>query len=153
MKQLRMYQTKLYLWAFLWLLSIPLSAQTIQGTVTDDKNEPLVGASVVIQGTSKGTLTDINGGYKLDLTDAEKSGMLVFSFVGYETQNISINNQSIINISLQTGNSLTEVVVTALGIKKEAKKLGYSTTTVGKEQLTENRSPNFINALSGKIAV
>ena len=152
MKQLRMYQTKLYLWVFIWLLAIPLSAQTIQGTVTDDKNEPLVGASIVIQGTSKGTLTDINGGYKLDLTDAEKSGMLVFSFVGYETQNISINNQSIINISLQTGNSLTEVVVTALGIKKEAKKLGYSTTTVGKEQLTENRSPNFINALSGKIA-
>lgn len=152
MKLLAMYQTKLYLWAFIWLLAIPLSAQTIQGTVTDDKNEPLVGASIVIQGTSKGTLTDINGGYKLDLTDAEKSSKLVFSFVGYETQNISINNQSIINISLQTGNSLTEVVVTALGIKKEAKKLGYSTTTVSKEQLTENRSPNFINALSGKIA-
>ena len=152
MKQLPMYQTKLYLWAFIWLLSIPLSAQTIQGTVTDDKNEPLVGASIVLEGTSKGTLTDLNGTYKLDLTNTEKSSKLVFSFVGYETQNISINNQSIINVSLQTGSSLSEIVVTALGIKKEAKKLGYSTTTVGKEQLTENRTPNFINALSGKIA-
>ncbi len=152
MKQHPMYQTKLYLWALIWLLSLPLSAQTISGTIVDEKNEPLVGASIVLQGTSKGTLTDLDGSYKLNLTDAEKVGTLVFSFVGYDSQNIPIGNQSVINVTLQAGGSLTEVVVTALGIKKEAKKLGYATTTVGKEQLTENRSPNFINALSGKIA-
>jgi TonB-linked SusC/RagA family outer membrane protein len=147
-----MYEFKSWLWLFVWLLAIPLSAQTIQGTVTDEKNEPLVGANVLLQGTSKGTLTDVNGSFKLDVTEAEKSGSLVVSFVGYDPQTIAIGKQNVINIALKEGGSLTELVVTALGIKKEAKKLGYATTTVAAEQLTENRSPNFINALSGKIA-
>jgi TonB-linked SusC/RagA family outer membrane protein len=153
MKQHLLYQTRHWLWVVVvWLFTLPLAAQSIQGVVTDDKNEALVGASVVLQGTSKGTLTDLDGKYKLDLTDADKSGTLVFSFVGYDPQKVLIGKESVINVSLKTGTSLTEVVVTALGIKKEAKRLGYATTTVGKEQLTENRSPNFINALSGKIA-
>jgi TonB-linked SusC/RagA family outer membrane protein len=147
-----MYEAKNWLLAIVWLLAMPLSAQSLQGTITDEKNEPLVGASVVLKGTSKGTLTDINGAFKLDVTDAEKSGALVVSFVGYDAQTISIGNQSVINAALREGGSLTELVVTALGIKKEAKKLGYATTTVAAEQLTENRTPNFINALSGKIA-
>lgn len=134
------------------LWSFTASTQTLQGTITDEKNEPLVGASVVLQGTSKGTLTDINGGYKLELTEAEKSGSLVISFVGYDPQTIPIGKESVINVTLREGGSLSELVVTALGIKKESKRLGYATTTVAAEQLTENRSPNFINALSGKIA-
>lgn len=141
-----------WLWVVVWLWSMTVSAQTIQGVVTDDKNEPLVGASVVLQGTSKGTLTDINGNYKLELTDTDKGGSLVFSFVGYDSQTLPIGKETVMNVSLKTGGSLDELVVTALGIKKEAKKLGYATTTVGKEQLTENRTTNFINTLSGKIA-
>ncbi len=145
-------QTKQWLWAIVWLWSLTASAQTIQGTVTDDKNEPLVGASIVLKGTSKGTLTDINGSYKLELTDADKNGSLVFSFVGYEPQTLPIGKETTLNISLKTAGSLDELVVTALGIKKESKKLGYATSTVAAEQLTENRTPNFINSLSGKIA-
>ena len=141
-----------WLWVVVWLWSMTVSAQTIQGVVTDDKNEPLVGASVVLQGTSKGTLTDINGNYKLELTDTDKGGSLVFSFVSYDSQTLPIGKETVMNVSLKTGGSLDELVVTALGIKKEAKKLGYATTTVGKEQLTENRTTNFINTLSGKIA-
>lgn len=141
-----------WLWVVVWLWSMTVSAQTIQGVVTDYKNEPLVGASVVLQGTSKGTLTDINGNYKLELTDTDKGGSLVFSFVGYDSQTLPIGKETVMNVSLKTGGSLDELVVTALGIKKEAKKLGYATTTVGKEQLTENRTTNFINTLSGKIA-
>lgn len=145
-------QTKQWLWAIVWLWSVSASAQTIQGTVTDDQNEPLVGASIVLKGTSKGTLTDLNGSYKLELTEADKNGSLVFSFVGYEPQTLAIGKETTINISLKTVGSLDELVVTALGIKKESKKLGYATSTVAAEQLTENRTPNFINALSGKIA-
>ena len=141
-----------WLWVVVWLWSMTVSAQTIQGVVTDYKNEPLVGASVVLQGTSKGTLTDINGNYKLELTDTDKGGSLVFSFVSYDSQTLPIGKETVMNVSLKTGGSLDELVVTALGIKKEAKKLGYATTTVGKEQLTENRTTNFINTLSGKIA-
>ena len=146
-------QFKQWLWVVIWLWSMTVSAQTIQGVVTDGQNEPLVGASIVLKGTSKGTLTDLNGSYKLELTEADRNnGTLVFSFVGYDLQNVSIGKESIVNVILKEGGSLDEIVVTALGIKKEAKKLGYATTTVGKEQLTENRTPNFINALSGKIA-
>ena len=146
-------QFKQWLWVVIWLWSMTVSAQTIQGVVTDGQNEPLVGASIVLKGTSKGTLTDLNGSYKLELTEADRNnGTLVFSFVGYDLQNVPIGKESIVNVILKEGGSLDEIVVTALGIKKEAKKLGYATTTVGKEQLTENRTPNFINALSGKIA-
>ncbi len=152
MKKHLFYQIKDCLWAFIVLLALPIAAQNVQGKITDENNEALVGASVVIKGTSKGTLTDIDGNYKLEVTAADKGGTLVFSFVGFDTKELPIGDGGTINVSLNTGGSLSEVVVTALGIKKEAKQLGYATTTVGKEQMTENRSPNFINALSGKIA-
>lgn len=152
MKQHRMFESKMWLWVLIWLWGIPLSAQTIQGKVTDEKNEALIGASVILQGTTKGTLTDLDGTFKLDLTPAEKAGSLVFTFVGYDSKTVAIGNENVINVSLTEGGSLTEVVVTALGIKKESKRLGYATTTVAAEQLTENRTPNFINSLSGKIA-
>ena len=152
MKKNVLNQLKQSLWAMICLISFSATAQTIQGKVTDEKNEPLVGASVVIEGTSKGTLTDFNGNYKLELSGSDKGNTLVFSFVGFENQNVTIGNVNIIDVALKPGSSLSELVVTALGIKKDAKKLGYATTTVAAEQLTENRTPNFINALSGKIA-
>jgi TonB-linked SusC/RagA family outer membrane protein len=132
------------------LFSIGSIAQRISGTVTAAKDKtPIPGVSVTVKGTTQGTSTDASGNYSLNAT----GGTLVYSFVGYASKEVQIGNQSVINIQLvEDSQSLEEVVVTALGIKKDAKKLGYATSTVNSEALTENRQPNFMNALQGKVA-
>jgi outer membrane cobalamin receptor len=78
---------------------------------------------------------------------------LVFSYIGFSTKEVKVGTQTIVDVTLDEDvSSLDEVVVTALGIKKEAKKLGYATTTINAAAITENRSPNFMNTLQGKIA-
>ncbi|WP_304237135.1 SusC/RagA family TonB-linked outer membrane protein [Jiulongibacter sediminis] len=133
------------------LLSFSSIAQQISGTVRAAKDSsPLPGVTVLVKGTTQGTSTDANGQYTLN---ANSGSTLVFSFVGFVSQETQIGNRSTINISLEEDSqSLEEVVVTALGIKKDAKKLGYATSTVNSEALTENRQPNFMNALQGKVA-
>ena len=135
------------------LLGLPGMAQIgqVTGRVTGaTDNQPLPGVSVLVKGTSTGTTTDTDGKYSINATPA---ATLVFSFIGYAGTEIAVDNQSIVNVSLnESATALNEVVVTALGIRKESKKLGYSTTTVGSEQITVNRTPNFINTLQGKIA-
>lgn len=128
-------------------------AQTrgIKGKVTDDQGQPLPGASIVIKGTTTGTITDLNGGYNLAVRNAED--ILVISFIGFERQEIPVGNQEFVNIALaQDANKLNEVVVTALGIEREQKALGYATQTVGGESITNARSNNFVSSLSGKVA-
>ncbi|MCR9062958.1 MAG: SusC/RagA family TonB-linked outer membrane protein [Cytophagales bacterium] len=135
----------------LLLVSFGSFAQQISGKVTSAQDDsPLPGVSVIVKGTTSGTTTDANGNYTL----ANASGsVLVFSFVGYNPQEVTVGNRSTINVQLsEDAQSLQEVVVTALGIKKDAKKLGYATSTVNSEALTENRQPNFMNALQGKVA-
>jgi TonB-linked SusC/RagA family outer membrane protein len=129
-----------------------MAQQRITGTVTSAKDRsPLPGVSVVVQGTNSGSITDNDG--KFVLPSVATGVKLVFSYVGFRSQEVIVSNQSLLNIELEEDAlALSEVVVTALGIKKESKKLGYATTTVNTEQITENRSPNFVNSLQGKIA-
>jgi hypothetical protein len=126
-------------------------AQRITGTIKSTKdNSPLPGVSILVKGTNTGTNTDASGKFSLNVS---QNSTLVISYVGHKTQEIAVGNQSVLNIGLdEDSQALSEVVVTALGIKKESKKLGYSTTTVGSEAITENRTPNFVNTLQGKIA-
>lgn len=126
--------------------------QTISGTVTDEETQtPLPGANVLVPGTTVGTVTDIDGNYSLSVPDDATT--LVFSLVGYATREVPINGQSSVNVSLAVNvQELSEVVVTALGIKKETKKLGYATAKVEPEALTVNRTTNFMNSLQGKVA-
>lgn len=135
------------------LVAIPALAQVsrISGTVVGSKeSQPLPGVSVLVKGTNTGTTTDAEGTFAVS---AGPSATLVFSFIGYTTQEVALNNRSKVNVTLEeSATALSEVVVTALGIKKESKKLGYATTTVGSEAITVNRTPNFINTLQGKIA-
>lgn len=129
----------------------PAQDITVKGKVTStEDNNPLPGVSVLIKGTTQGTVTDLDGNYTINSTE---DGVLVFSFIGFTTEEIPVNGRSTINVSL-TGDvkSLEEVVVTALGIKKESKRLGYSTATVAPEQINVNRTANFMNALQGKMA-
>jgi len=124
---------------------------SVTGRVTDDKGEPLVGVSVTEQGSTKGTVTDVGGNYSIKATN--ENSVLVFNYVGFESKTASVAGKTVINVTLTAkNNALTEVVVTALGIKREAKKLGYAAENVKVAEITTNRTTNFANALEGKVA-
>ncbi len=126
--------------------------KTITGKVTDmENNQVLPGVNVLVKNSSVGTVTDVDGNYRLVAPDDAQT--LVFSSIGYTTEEVPINGQSVIDVFLAPDiQSLSEVVVTALGIKKDTKTLGYATAKVEPEQFTVNRTPNVMNALQGKIA-
>src|SRR3569832_1959886 len=106
------------------LMSFVVSAQQISGTVTSsDDGTPIPGVSVIVKGTTSGTTTDADGKYTVN---AEPSAVLIFSFVGYASQEIQVGNSTSLNVSLIPDvQSLQEVVVSALGIRKESRQLGY----------------------------
>ena len=128
-----------------------LQAKTVTGKVVDDKGETLVGVTVTEQGTPKATTTDANGNYSLSVTG--ESSVLVFTYIGMDTKSETVGTRSVINVTLApAGGALQEVVVTALGIKREAKKLGYASTTVKVDEITQNRTTNVMSSLEGKVA-
>lgn len=123
----------------------------IKGTVTDAKGETLIGVSVVVKGTTTGTTTDMNGNYSL--TAPDENAVLVFTYLGFESQEVTVNNREALNIVLrESASALSEVVVTALGISREAKSLTYSTQKVTSDELTKATGTNVVNGLQGKIA-
>jgi TonB-linked SusC/RagA family outer membrane protein len=128
-----------------------LQQQEIQGRVNDETGQPIPGVNILEKGTSNGTTTDAGGLYKLSV--AGENSVLVFSFIGYALQEIPVGTQSTINVSLQPDiKSLEEIVVTALGIEKESKKLGYSATSVKTDELVTHRTTNVMESLEGKVA-
>ncbi len=142
----------LMLFAFFSLLSMQIIAQrTVTGTVTGaEDGQGIPGVSVAVKGTSLGTVTDINGKYSLNVPAEAKT--LVFSFMGYKTQEKEITGD-VVNAVMETSDiALDDVVVTALGITREKKSLGYSTQQISGEQVSEVKSDNFVNTMSGKIA-
>jgi TonB-linked SusC/RagA family outer membrane protein len=126
-------------------------AQTgIKGVITDPANQPLSGVSVIVKGSKSGTSTDLQGRFTIN---APANGTLVFSRVGYAPQELLLKGQSFIELQLRQGKeALDEVVVTALGIKKEKKAVGYSVQEVKGNELVKAREPNVINSLTGKVA-
>ncbi|HLT06619.1 MAG TPA: SusC/RagA family TonB-linked outer membrane protein [Cyclobacteriaceae bacterium] len=123
---------------------------TITGKVIDQSGNPLPGVTIVTEGGNIGTVTDFEGNYSITVPAGVT---LVFSFVGYRSETRAIGSQSVINVTLQEDLAgLEEVVVTALGIKRDAKSLGYATSAVEAEEMTINRTPNFMNSLQGKVA-
>ncbi len=136
--------------ALLLLQGVMAQSRTVSGTVSDNSGSPLPGVNVVEKGTSNGTSTDFDGNYVISVSDG---ATLVFSSLGYATKEIAVNGQNSVNASLsEDASQLDEVVVTALGIRKETKALGYSITEVGGEEIATIKTPNAINSLQGKIA-
>jgi len=122
----------------------------ITGTVKNESGETIPGVAISVLGTTLGAVTDIDGNYKIIVPEGST---LVFSYIGYASQNVQIGNRSVIDIVLfQEAQALEEVVIAALGIQKSSRSIGYSATNVGSEEVTINRTPNFMNALQGKIA-
>jgi TonB-linked SusC/RagA family outer membrane protein len=123
--------------------------KTISGTVSD-KSGVLPGVSVVIEGSNKGVETDFDGKYSIE---ANSGDVFVFRYLGYETAKITVGASNIINVTLvEGGEVLDEIVITAFGIKKSEKALGYSVQSIKGESMTEARESNITNAISGKIA-
>lgn len=123
---------------------------TVKGMVTDPKGEPIIGASVVEKGTTNGIITDLDGAFTLKVP---ADAVISITYVGYQPQNISVNGQTNLNIKMQEESlTLEQVVVTAMGIKKKAASLTYSTQQLGGDELTRAKDPNMINALAGKSA-
>lgn len=122
----------------------------ITGTVTD-ANGPLPGASVVLKGTTVGTTTDFDGNYTLTLRDGQD--VLQFSYVGYLTKEIQVGAQTVVNVTLEeNAEALQEVVVTAQGIKKSKKALGYAIANVRPDEVEKRPEADMARALQGKVA-
>lgn len=136
-------------WAMLFIAS-SVTAQ-IKGKISSsDGGESLVGASVVIKGTSKGTLTDIDGQFSID---AKAPQVLVVSFVGFETQEVTLGTETNLLLTLKAqSTTLLEVVTTALNIKKNRTSLGYAVQEIKGEDLIKARETNPVNSLIGKVA-
>lgn len=131
----------------------PVSAAIdVSGTVTDQNGAPMPGVSIVVKGTTNGTTTDTNGKYQLSVVSADD--VLVFSFIGYATQEVVVGNRGTVDVTLtEDATQLNEVVVTALGVPRETKTLVYATQSVKPTQLTEVRDANnVLNSLQGKVA-
>jgi TonB-linked SusC/RagA family outer membrane protein len=124
--------------------------KTIKGKVSDEKGEPLPGVSIVVKGTTIGITTDVDGNYTLEIPD--EAEVLVFSFIGMETQEIEILNQTTINVSFVSSVvGLEDVVVTALGISREKKALGYAVDEVKSEDIAKGGTTNYLKNLDGKV--
>lgn len=125
--------------------------RTISGNIVDSKGEPLIGVSILVKGTSIGGITDFDGNYKVATNEANP--VLVFSYIGYNTQEVPFKGQGSINITLMEDTQvIDEVVVTALGIKRSEKALSYNVQQVNADDITRNKDVNFVNSLNGKVA-
>lgn len=130
--------------------SLPVLAQTVTGKVTSG-GEPIPGVSVTVKGTNNGTVTDPEGKYSLSIPNSKTT--LVVSFIGFSTQSVEVNGRSIIDIELvEDSKQLNEVVVTALGIKRESKSIGYSAQKIASKDLVQAAPPDIASGLMGKSA-
>lgn len=126
--------------------------RTVTGVVTDETGKPIAGATITIKGTLNATASDDAGAYAIEVTD--NNTILVASSLGFESKEMTVGNNNTINFTLLTGGIKSEenVVVTALGIKRERRSLGYGVQEVKGQDLTDAREPNVTNALSGRVA-
>jgi len=152
MKRTLLKISRLLLLLAIMLTGSDLFAQnvTIRGIVLDDTNQPMSGVSIMVKGTTQGTATGIGGRFTIS---AAKGQVLLFRVIGFTSQEVTVGNETTISVSLQSDSkALSEVVVTALGVKKEVRKLGYSQTEIKGDELTTARDSNPLNSLAGKVA-
>ena len=143
-------KTVITLLLFFLAPALTFGQSKISGTVIDQNKQSIPGLSVRIEGTTIGAMTDQDGHYFITVA---KGQTLVFSFVGYATTKVVVGDKTIINVSmLGDSKALNEVVVTAFGVKKETRVIGYATQTVKGSDLTTARDPNPLNGLIGKVA-
>jgi TonB-linked SusC/RagA family outer membrane protein len=153
MKKARFFKTVLVMFLLAFFAGEAWAQQiTVRGKVTEatGSGEPIPGVSVVQQGTMNGTITDIDGNYEVTLPS---DATLVFSFIGFQSAEVPVDGEEVIDVVLQPSViNVDEVVVTALGIEKRSKGLTYSTQSLSGDELTDAKDVNLVNSLAGKSA-
>ncbi|HEY6978468.1 MAG TPA: TonB-dependent receptor plug domain-containing protein, partial [Chitinophagaceae bacterium] len=136
----------------LYITCLQAQDKTVSGTVSNgDNGLPLEGVTVAVVETAKHAVTDAKGKYNLSIPNGKTK--IVFSFTGYTTQTIDVGDKTVINVTLTSNaNQLTDVTVTALGITKQKRTIGYATQELAKKDLTDARDVNVANYLTGKVA-
>lgn len=133
------------------VVTLDIVQQQVTGTIVDAQGVPLPGANILEKGTANGTQSDFDGNFALKVSS--KDAVLVISYVGFLSQEIAVLDRTVFNIVLKDDAArLDEVVITALGIKKETKSLGYAVQEVKGESMVKAREPNIVNSLTGKVA-
>ncbi len=126
-----------------------MAQRAITGTVTGPDGSPLIGASVLVKGTSVGTVTDFDGRYSLTVPEGQNT--IVISYTGYESQELELGSSAVINAVLAEGVTLEAAVVTGLGIKRESKSLGYGFAEVSSDEITQTSNNRTFDALAGRV--
>lgn len=134
------------------LFSVRAQERTVSGRITSTEDgSPLPGVNVVIKGTTNGTVTDVDGNYKLNVPAG--GGALIFSFIGLQTQEVTIGDRNVVDVSLSLDvTQLSEVVVTALGLEADRDRFGSATSQIGGNAVAKSGEPTLINGLSGKAS-
>ena len=143
-----MKKLSLVLGLVLFAISLTLAQRTVTGTVTDTNGEPLIGASILVKNTTSGTVTDIDGTYSLAVPDG--STTLTFSYTGFNTKDVELGASDVLDVIMEEGIELNEVVVTGLGIKKEKKALGYGVSTISSADISARSEADVARILRGK---
>lgn len=153
MEYCKFYMIKRIIYCLTFLLvntSIFAQSRQISGTVFDEDGLTVIGANVIVKGTSNGTTTDLDGKFLLKVSQDAKT--LIVSYVGYSDKKVSIAKTSEVTVTLKSSVKLSEIVVTALGVKREEKALGYSVQKLGASQIATVKPTNVTNALAGKVS-
>ena len=144
-------KARLLLFAAVLFSGAAWSQGKVTGKVTDRASgDGLPGVAVVVSGEGVGVFTDADGSYSITANAA--SDELIFSFLGYGTERVACGGNSVVNVSLAAGVDLDEVVVTALGVSREKKALGYAVQELGNDAFTEAKTDNVVKSMTGKIA-
>jgi len=125
--------------------------RTITGKVSDAGGQPVPYASIAVKGTNKGVNANENGDFSLTVPASGKTTLFV-SAVGFEDQQVEVGSANTLSIRLKSGTAMSEVIVTAFGVKQQKKALGYAATEISNKELLESRQPNLVNALQGRVA-
>ena len=138
--------------ALLMTVSTVFAQKSVSGMVSDEDGNAMIGVNILVKGSSPviGTVTDLDGYYELDVPAGY--GTLSFSFVGYTTQDVEVGDQTSINVTMVEGVALKDVVITALGVSREEKALGYATQEVSGDEISKAREVNVVNSLQGRVA-
>ncbi len=145
-----MKKLSLVLTLVLFAVCTMMAQRTVSGKITDSKGEPLIGASVLVKGTSTGTVTDVDGSYSL--TVPAGGNTLVFSYTGFATQEVTLGASNVMDLVMQeSAEQLSEVLVTAIGIQREKKALGYAVTDVKGDDVQQRSEPDPVRAVAGKV--
>jgi TonB-linked SusC/RagA family outer membrane protein len=135
--------------AFLFIGTQVFAQRPVTGKVTDVNGDPLIGATVVVKGTSTGAVTDLEGMYRISVPDGQSK--LVFLYSGYKTTEVDLGASNVVDVVMLDGLILEETVVTAFGQKKDKSNLGYAVTEINSDELTVARTTNVTNALNAKV--